>query len=108
MKSLFRVKIAAFFLLLSSGVVLTGCGNRQFIDTTYTYNYAQFKLPDGTIMEGQLTKWSDYEGEQLQLRMADGNVYLVNSVNTVLSVRELENTTESISEMDETSEDIQD
>lgn len=107
MKNLLRPKIVALLLLIASGLVLTGCGNMQLIDTTYTYNYAQFELPDGTIIEGQLVKWSDYEGEQLQLTMEDGNVYLVSSYNAVLSAFEIEEGFETDDEKDEKAEDIQ-
>ena len=73
------------FVLLCLGA----CGNKALLDTTYTFNYAQFKLPDGTVIEGKLVKWKDYDGEQIQLTMEDGNTYLVSSYNTVLSVEEI-------------------
>lgn len=104
MKKSFKTKLLALTLMLSTGLALTGCGNMQIIDTTYTYNYAQTKLPDGTMIEGELLKWSDYEGEQLQLTMADGNVYLVSSFNTVLSVSDIR---ESDSREEVTNENVE-
>lgn len=74
------------------GVLLAGslvsCGNQTFFDTTYTFNYAEIKLPSGEIIKGEVDSWTDYEdGEQLQIKMKkDGNTYLVNSNNVVLSV----------------------
>lgn len=51
--------------VLGIGLVLLGaCGNKQFFDTTYTFNYAMVKLPDGTTV-------------------------LVNSTNAVLSVDQI-------------------
>ncbi|CAI3292411.1 hypothetical protein [Enterococcus cecorum] len=56
------------------------------INTTYTFNYAMVKLPDGTIKKGKVATWDDYEGEQLQIKFEDGTTVLVNSTNAVLSV----------------------
>ena len=56
------------------------------INTTYTFNYAMVKLPDGTIKKGKVATWDDYEGEQLQIKFEDGTTVFVNSTNAVLSV----------------------
>ncbi|HJF78310.1 hypothetical protein [Enterococcus cecorum] len=56
------------------------------INTTYTFNYAMVKLPDGTIKKGKVATWDDYEGEQLQIKFEDGTTVLVNSTNAVLFV----------------------
>ncbi|NLL32357.1 MAG: hypothetical protein GX252_03405 [Enterococcus cecorum] len=46
--------------VLGIGLVLLGaCGNKQFFDTTYTFNYAMVKLPDGTIKKGKVATWDD-------------------------------------------------
>lgn len=75
------------FILLILGIcacsMLGGCGNSTFIDTNYTYDYAILQLQDGTIVEGEVERWCDYEGEQLQVTI-DGDVYLTNSVNCTL------------------------
>ncbi|MEQ3467537.1 hypothetical protein ABM135_08660 [Enterococcus cecorum] len=40
--------------VLGIGLVLLGsCGNKQFFDTTYTFNYAMVKLVDGTIKKAR-------------------------------------------------------
>lgn len=78
-------------LFLTTGFfMLSACGNQTFLDTTYTFNYAQFVLPDGRVIEGRLNKWKDYDGEQIRLVMEDGNTYLVSSFNAVLSVNRIE------------------
>lgn len=56
------------------------------INTTYTFNYAMVKLPDGTIKKGKVATWDDYEGEQLQIKFEDGTTVLVNSTNAMLFV----------------------
>ena len=61
---------------------LTAC-NKQVIDLTYSYSWAQFKMPDGSIVEGKVDNWTDYEGEQVQVTI-DGTTYLVSSINLVM------------------------
>lgn len=66
---------------------LTGCManydyGADFIDT-HGYNYAIIKMPDGTILEGEIQSWRDFEGEQLEVKI-DGVIYLTNSFNCVL------------------------
>lgn len=40
--------------VLGIGLVLLGaCGNKQFFDTNYTFNYAMVKLVDGTIKKAR-------------------------------------------------------
>ena len=68
-----------FLVIILVAVTLTGC-NYQMIDTTYSYEYAIIKLPNGEIIEGPVEKWSDYEGDQLQVKI-NGKTYLVHSVN---------------------------
>lgn len=69
--------------LLSSGC--TGCGNKTLLDVTYTYKYAIISLPNGEVVEGKVKEWSDYEdGDQLQIKLENGNTYLVHSGDCVL------------------------
>lgn len=78
MKKIFAVVIASLGLVAA----LSGC-NKQVIDLTYAYDYAQISMPDGSIVEGKVQSWNDYEGEQIQITI-DGVTYLVNSINCVL------------------------
>lgn len=59
--------------------LLTGCGNSTLIDTTYTYDRAIIKLANDEIVEVEIKRWADYDGEQLQITSKDGTVYLTNS-----------------------------
>lgn len=83
-------KLILLFTTMFTIVLLGGCGNRTFIDTTYTFNWAQFSLPDGTVIEGKVVKWTDYDGEQIQLKMEDGNIYLVSTYNAVLTTESID------------------
>lgn len=79
-----KKKIVGLFLVLSIvGGTLTGCGNKDMFDTVYTYDRAIIELPDGTIVDGKVDSWTDYDGEQLQITI-EGKVYLVSSTNVVL------------------------
>lgn len=79
-------KIIAIVICLMMAVGLVGCGNYVMFDTQYEFKYAIIKLPNGEIVQGEVESWSDYEGEQLQIKIKDGNEYLTCSINAVLMV----------------------
>ncbi len=63
--------------------LLAGC-NKQMVDLTYSYEYAIIGLPNGEVVEGKVSSWTDFEdGDQIQVRI-DGKTYLVHSSNIVL------------------------
>jgi hypothetical protein len=67
--------------------VLTTCllgSNRELLDTTWKYDTAVTRWPDGSMKTIKIKSWKDYEGEQIQVTDRDGNVYLLSSFNTVL------------------------
>lgn len=64
--------------------IIMGCGNKSFIDTTYTFDNAIIRLQDGEIVKGKVEKWTDFEdGDQIQVTV-DGKTYLVHSSNVDL------------------------
>ena len=64
-------------------LTFTAC-NKQMVDLTYSYEYAIIALPNGEVVEGKVTSWTDFEdGDQLQIKI-DGKTYLVHSSNVVL------------------------
>lgn len=71
-------------IIVALGIVcsLTGC-NRQMIDLDYTFNYAIINL-GGEYKEIEIKSWRGYEGEQLQIKDKEGNVYLTSSYNCTL------------------------
>lgn len=84
-----RIIIAAAVIC---SIVMTTVGvkafNKGFFDFNNAFNYCQIKMPDGSIVEGTVEKWWDYEdGDQLQVRI-NGNVYLTHSSNMVLVYKE--------------------
>lgn len=81
-KSNMRKFIASVVVSIGLMASLTAC-NKQVIDLNYSYSWAQFKMPDGSIVEGKVDSWTDYEGEQVQVTI-DGTTYLVSSINLVM------------------------
>lgn len=74
---------AIFFIILFVYMLLSGC-NKQVFDTTFKYNRAIIQLPNGTVIDGKVQSWTDFEdGDQIQVKV-DGKTYLVHSSNVVL------------------------
>ena len=81
MKKLIALLLA--MILMLSVALLAGC-NKQMVDLTYSYEYAIIGLPNGEVVEGKVSSWTDFEdGDQIQVRI-DGKTYLVHSSNIVL------------------------
>lgn len=78
MRRIFMVGVSAV-----ASILLMAGYNKQVIDLTYEYSQAQIKMPDGTVIEGKVDSWNDYEGDQLQVKI-NGTTYLVHSSNVVL------------------------
>ena len=78
-----RIAIVLALMVLLASAVLAAC-NKQMVDLTYSYERAILSLPNGQIVEGKVTSWTDFEdGDQIQVRI-DGKTYLVHSSNIVL------------------------
>ena len=76
--------LTAIIIALLVAATLLSCGNKQFFDTTYSFDKAIISLPNGEIIEGKIDSWTDFEdGDQIQVKI-DGVVYLVHSSDIVL------------------------
>lgn len=74
--------ILGTIVITASSIV--GCGNKDMFDTVYTYDNVIMKLPDGSIIEGNVESWTDYkDGDQFQIKV-NGKTYLVHSEDCVL------------------------
>ena len=83
MKKIFAI-VAMVAVLLCVLVCGCSCANKQIWDTTYKFDRAIIQLPDGTIIDGKVQSWTDFEdGDQLQIKI-DGVTYLVHSSDAVL------------------------
>ena len=77
------IAILLTLVLVLGVMVLAGC-NKQMVDLTYSYEYAIIGLPNGDVVEGKVSSWTDFEdGDQIQVKI-DGKTYLVHSSNVVL------------------------
>lgn len=77
-------KIIGIICMIVMLLSLVGCGNKTFLDTTYTFDRAIIQMPNGEIVEGEVQTWNDYEdGDQIQVKI-DGIIYLVHSSNIIL------------------------
>ena len=75
-------KILLVGILITSLLLLSGC-NYDLFDTKYTFNKAIIFGDDcATIVE--IKKWTDYDGEQLQIETNDGTFILTSSFDTKL------------------------
>lgn len=85
MKKIIVTAVTVILLLaLVTGVILLAGCNKQMVDLTYSYNRAILYLPNGEIVEGKVSSWTDFEdGDQIQVKI-NGTTYLVHSSNIVL------------------------
>lgn len=76
------ISLTAVILVLIG--LFTACGNKQIIDTTKHFDYAIIELPNGEVVEGKVSSWSDFEdGDQLQVKV-NGKTYLTDTTRCVL------------------------
>ena len=82
MKKIIAILLVAV-ISLSLALFTVGC-NKQMVDLTYSYERAIIYLPNGEVIDGKVTSWTDYEdGDQIQVKI-DGKTYLVHSSNIAL------------------------
>lgn len=64
-------------------LTMTGC-NKQMVDTTFKFDEAIIKLPNGEIVNGDVNSWIDFsDGDQIQVKV-NGVTYLTHTSNVVL------------------------
>jgi len=72
-----------FMTIILFAAILSGC-NKQLVDLTYSYETAVISLPNGEVVEGKVSSWTDFDdGDQIQVKI-DGKTYLVHSSNIAL------------------------
>lgn len=77
--------IVIFLALMVVTTFFVGC-NVQVFDTTYKFDEAIVKLPDGKIIRGQVESWKDYDdgSDFIQVLFTDGSTYYTHASNVVL------------------------
>ena len=83
-------KIIKLLTILLVVFNLQGCvGNKQIIDTTYSYKYAYVKYDDGTCVKYEIETWSDYsESDAVSIVTTDGQKIYTHLANVVLAAEE--------------------
>lgn len=72
-----------FMTIILFAAILSGC-NKQLVDLTYSYETAVISLPNGEVVEGKVSSWTDFDdGDQIQVKI-DGKTYLIHSSNIAL------------------------
>lgn len=79
-----KKRVALIIFLAIILISCTGCYNKQFVDMTYHYDRAIIYLPNGEIVEGKVSSWTDFEdGDSIQIKI-DGKTYLTHVCNVCL------------------------
>lgn len=83
-------KIIKLLTILLVVFNLQGCvGNKQIIDTAYSYKYAYVKYGDGTCVKYEIETWSDYsESDAVSIVTTDGQKIYTHLANVVLAAEE--------------------
>lgn len=74
------MKLKKSLISLLSLVILSGC-NYQLVDLTYNYNKVHIYNANRCF---EIKKWTDYEGEQLQVQLNDDSMILLSSMDCML------------------------
>lgn len=70
--------------MLIMGVSAYAWGNQSWWDSTFSFEYVQIAMPDGSVVEGTCQSWQDYEdSDVIQVKVND-KVYLTHYMNVVL------------------------
>lgn len=77
-------KIICMILAVVICLSLVACGNQQLFDTTFTFESAQVKMPDGSVVEGKVSSWKDYDDSDAVQLVIDGKTYYTHLSNVVL------------------------
>lgn len=79
-----KKRVALIIFLAVILVSCTSCYNKQFFDMTYHYDRAIIYLPNGEIVEGKVSSWTDFgDGDSIQIKI-DGKTYLTHLCNVCL------------------------
>ena len=83
MKKLICVLVIIICLLCVNATTYAW-GNQSLFDTTYSFEYVQIAMPDGSVVEGKVQSWFDYEDSDIVQVKVEGKVYLTHYMNVVL------------------------
>lgn len=75
-------------LMICACVLLAGCGNKDIGWGQYNYYYVTC---DGPVkfQNEPIKSWKDFDGEQIEVTLSDGNTLLISSNRCVLTEHEI-------------------
>lgn len=79
---------------LSTNVKINGAFNKDIIDTKLGFNKAII-IKDNSVLILPISKWCDYEGEQLQLQIENGPLVVTAAYDTIL-INDISSTTKAL------------
>lgn len=79
---------------LSTNVEINGAFNKDIIDTKLGFNKAII-IKDNSVLILPISKWCDYEGEQLQLQIENGPLVVTAAYDTIL-INDISSTTKAL------------
>lgn len=78
------IMVLAIIITITLISTLSSCGNQQWFDTTYTFDYVWITLDGNTIIQGQVQSWKDFDySDMIQVKI-NGETYLSHSSNIIL------------------------
>lgn len=65
---------------------LVACGNKDILGTTYTFKHAMIKLPDGTLIKGDVDMWARQDStDTIRITFKDSKgTYLIHASDCTL------------------------
>lgn len=75
------IAIVALILFAFAG---SASANMKLSDFTWSFEYAQIAMPDGSVVEGPVDSWKDYEDSDCIQIEIDGKTYLTHYSRVVL------------------------
>lgn len=79
-----KKKIISALFIATTLLVLTGCGNKQILDTNFTFTKATIILGSKEI-EVEVDTWRDFDDTTIQIKAKDGTVYLTDVKNVLMT-----------------------
>lgn len=77
--------------IVAAGIALSGCllvgwsgGMPDLMDASHGFDYAQVRLPDGTIVEGECETWYRDDKKSGRLRVTIDGIDYVGSYNNIM------------------------
>lgn len=78
------VCVLIVIVCLLSTTVTAHAWNQSWFDVTYHFDRVQIAMPDGSVVEGEVQSWQDYENSDVVQVKVDNKIYLTHYMNVVL------------------------